>query len=101
VLTVLFFLHFFVCIPGSKTENLDIGPILMKRLQVLGSTLRSRDKEYHARLRTAFEQEVLPAILDGRVKVVIDSVFSWNQIADGHKRMEDAGNVGKMIATVD
>ena len=35
---------------GSKVDDVDIGPILYKRLRIEGSTLRSRSAEYQADL---------------------------------------------------
>ena len=35
---------------GSKVNDVDIGPILYKRLRIEGSTLRSRSAEYQADL---------------------------------------------------
>ena len=50
---------------GAIGENLSLGPLLMKRLQVRGTTLRARPLEQKAQATRAFEKSVLPHIASG------------------------------------
>lgn len=59
---------------GTSVENADIRPILLKRLTIEGSTLRSRDTEYQGKIRAKLE-EYLPDFESGKLKVVIDTVL--------------------------
>lgn len=86
---------------GANIENLNLGPILFKRLQFVGSTLRSRDASYQGLLRDKFNEIALPKLADGTFKVVIDTVDSWKNITKMHKRMESNATTGKLICIVD
>ncbi|KAJ7366359.1 hypothetical protein DFH08DRAFT_834145 [Mycena albidolilacea] len=89
---------------GPVVESLNLGPILMKRLRIQGSTLRSRTPQYQADLIARFEKEVLQHITgekgDGPIKTYIHKVYSWNDIQDAHREMESNSNSGKIIAEV-
>lgn len=81
---------------GSKAE-VDLGPLLFKRLTLTGSTLRARPVEMKARLARALEAEVLPLLAAGRARPVIDSVFPFDQVARAHARMDGGSHVGKIV----
>ena len=85
---------------GAIVEKCSLIKILLKRLQIIGSTLRSRSVEYKIRLTQAFVQNILPAFEDGRLKPVIDSVFDWKDVAQAHQHMEANLNMGKIILKI-
>jgi len=80
-------------------ENVDIGLLLYKRARVEGSTLRSRDEEYQGKLRDKLE-EYLPLFEEGKFKIYVDTVLSWEEIVKAHKMMEGNETKGKIICTV-
>jgi putative PIG3 family NAD(P)H quinone oxidoreductase len=86
---------------GGIAESVDLGRILTKRLQITGTTLRSRPEEYKIRLTRDFAEFALIRLADGRLKPVVDSVFPWTQVADAHARMEANQNAGKIVLTID
>lgn len=81
---------------GSRA-NLDLGPLLFKRLTLTGSTLRARPVEMKARLARALEAEVMPLLAAGEARPVIDSVFPFDQVARAHARMDGGAHVGKIV----
>ncbi|WP_287880696.1 NAD(P)H-quinone oxidoreductase [Aquitalea sp.] len=83
---------------GGKTE-LNLGLVLMKRLSIIGSTLRSQPLSVKAPLAQALVHTILPAILDGSLKTTVDSCFPWQQAADAHAHMEANANLGKVVLT--
>jgi len=83
---------------GSKTE-LNLGLLLVKRLSLIGSTLRSQPLAAKARLAQALEREVLPALLAGQLQQTLDSSYPWQQAADAHAHMEANANLGKVVLT--
>lgn len=85
---------------GSVAQSVDLGQILKKRLQINGTTLRGRSVDYKTRLTRAFAESGLDKLASGRLKPVIDSVFSWDKVADAHTRMEANRNTGKIILMV-
>ncbi|MCY3647151.1 MAG: NAD(P)H-quinone oxidoreductase [Chloroflexi bacterium] len=82
---------------GADLENASLGPLLMKRLQVRGTTLRARPLEQKAAATRAFEKSVLPHIASGRIKVVVDSVYPLAEAAAAQAYMEANANFGKIV----
>ncbi|KAI5858452.1 hypothetical protein BZA05DRAFT_440108 [Tricharina praecox] len=86
---------------GAIAKEINIAPILFKRLRIEGTTLRSREVEYQRVLRDKVVEEALPGLTDGGFKVFIEKVFSWKDIRDAHKLMESNQTQGKIICLVD
>jgi putative PIG3 family NAD(P)H quinone oxidoreductase len=82
---------------GAELEGASLGPLLMKRLQVRGTTLRARPLEQKAAATRAFEKSVLPHIGSGRIKVVVDSVYPLREAAAAQAHMEANANFGKIV----
>ncbi|WP_174875118.1 NAD(P)H-quinone oxidoreductase [Vogesella oryzae] len=82
---------------GGMQGNLNLGLLLVKRLKIIGSTLRSQPEAVKARLAAALEQQVLPALLDGRAQVTLDSIYPLAAVADAHHYMEENRNLGKVV----
>lgn len=86
---------------GSVCKDVDIAPILFKRLRIEGTTLRSRDPEYQGMLRDKFVDLALDAIKEKKMKIFIEKVFNWKNIREAHKMMESNTTMGKLICVVD
>ena len=85
---------------GSRV-TLDLRSIMMKRLLVTGSTLRSRSIEEKSSLARAVEQEIWPLFNSGQIRPVIDSTFPLAQAADAHRLMESGRHIGKILLEID
>ena len=81
---------------GSKVE-INLMPIMLKRLIYTGSTLRSRPDTFKAEIARQLKEQVWPKIESGEVKPRIDRTFPLTEAAEAHKLMESAGHVGKII----
>jgi len=86
---------------GSRLNEVSIADILRKRLQITGSTLRSRTLTYKKHLTQAFWTFAEKYFQSGEIKPVLDSVYDWEQVTKAHLRMEQNLNAGKIILTVD
>ena len=86
---------------GLNVEQLNLGMLLRKRLQIVGTTLRSRDREYKIRLTRDFVKKILPGFLDGTYRPVVDTIFSWEEAAEAHRHMEANLNMGKIILSME
>ena len=84
---------------GPRVE-LDLRPLMMKRLTHTGSTLRPRSPAEKAVIADALREKVWPLLAEGRCKPVIDSVFPLAEAARAHARMESSKHVGKIVLTV-
>ena len=84
---------------GAKA-NIDLRPIMMKRLTHTGSTLRPRTVAEKAAIARALETKVWPLLAAGRCKPVIDSLFALRDAAKAHARMQSSQHIGKIVLTV-
>ncbi|MFP3943369.1 MAG: NAD(P)H-quinone oxidoreductase [Alphaproteobacteria bacterium] len=83
---------------GAKVE-LDLLPVMLKRLTLTGSTLRARALEEKAQIAGALRREVWPLLEAGRVGPVMDSRFPLAEAAAAHARMESGAHIGKIVLT--
>ena len=81
---------------GSKVE-VNLMPVMLKRLTYTGSTLRTRPASFKARIATELEAQVWPHIESGRIRVVTHRTFPLADAAQAHAMMESAGHVGKIL----
>ena len=81
---------------GHRVE-LDLRPIMMKRLVLTGSTLRPRLADEKARLARAVEEHVWPWVADRRVRPVIARTFPLREAAAAHAAVEENRHVGKIV----
>eukprot|EP00842_Homolaphlyctis_polyrhiza_P005526 jgi/Hompol1/5975/HPOL_002131-RA len=85
---------------GATLESTNLGLILRKRLQINGSTLRSRSFGYQIELRNRFVEDCLPLFLNGTLKPIIDRTYDWTEISDAHRHMESNTSIGKIVVRV-
>jgi NADPH:quinone reductase len=83
---------------GSKVE-IDLMPVMLKRLTLTGSTLRIRDAAFKAGLAAVLRQKVWPLLEAGTVKPVIDRVLPLAEAAAAHRHMESSRHIGKIVLT--
>jgi NADPH:quinone reductase len=83
----------------SSLAKVDFRKLMMKRLHYTGSTLRARSVAAKGMLANAVEAKVLPLLLDGRFRTVVDSTFPLEQAAEAHRRMEAGHHIGKIVLT--
>lgn len=85
---------------GVMLENLNLYPILTKRLSIKGTTLRSRSLSYKQKLIKSFLQSFSTELKIGAVTPVIDRVFDWAEISEAHSYMETNKNKGKIVLKI-
>ena len=81
---------------GSKIEG-DLMRLMLKRLTITGSTMRSRPDAEKARLAAAIEQNIWPLIEKGAFKPVIDARFPLAQAESALARMQEGAHSGKIV----
>ncbi len=80
--------------------DLNLMRLMLKRLTLTGSTLRSRSVEEKARIARAVENSVWPWIEAGKLKPLIDSTFSLNEAEAAHARLQGGAHAGKIVLTI-
>jgi len=81
---------------GPKVE-LNLAPIMMKRLTVTGSTLRPRTVEQKGAIAAALRRVVWPLLEKKTVKPVIYRTFPLAEAAAAHRLMETSEHIGKIV----
>jgi NADPH2:quinone reductase len=84
---------------GTKSE-LNMVPVMMKRLTLTGSTLRARTVAQKAAVADAMRQNVWPLIAAGKVKPVIFKTFPFAEASEAHRLMETSNHIGKIVLTM-
>ncbi len=84
---------------GPKAE-INLLPVMLKRLTIIGSTLRARDDHFKAAIAKQLLEKVWPLLASGTIKPVIHSTFALSDAAKAHQLMESSLHIGKIILTV-
>ncbi|MEE8370723.1 MAG: NAD(P)H-quinone oxidoreductase [Sphingomonadales bacterium] len=85
---------------GGVESQLNMAPVMRKRLTITGSTLRARSNAFKGRIAASLRQKVWPLIEEGAIKPPVDSIFPLAEAAKAHQRMEDGAHMGKIILKV-
>lgn len=81
---------------GSRVE-VNLMPVMLKRLQITGSTLRARPAAFKAELTAAVESAVWPWLEEGKIAPVIHATYPAAEAAQAHRVMEASEHIGKLI----
>ncbi len=84
---------------GGSSAEVDFMPLLLKRLSLIGSTLRARSLEDKKAIAKSLEHHIWPLITDAKIKPVIDKCFRLEQAAEAHTYMEEGKHIGKIVLT--
>ena len=81
---------------GPKAQ-MNLLPIMLKRLTVTGSTLRPRSVAVKASIADALRARVWPLLEAGKVRPVIHSTFPLAEASEAHRLMETSQHIGKIV----
>ena len=85
---------------GGLKAQVNMGPVLQRRLWITGSTLRARSVAEKAAIAQAVHQKVWPLLEAGKVRVLIHATYPLAQAAEAHRVMESSEHIGKLVLTV-
>tara|TARA_A100001011_G_C14299143_1_gene839931 strand:- start:1016 stop:1984 length:969 start_codon:yes stop_codon:yes gene_type:complete len=85
---------------GGMESPVNLGLLLMKRLRIIGSTLRSQSDAAKTALMGDLQEKLWPLFACGDIIPVIDSVFSIEEADKGQQWVSGNQTVGKVILTV-
>lgn len=83
---------------GSRVE-INLMPIMLKRLTYTGSTLRPRSKAFKAQIAADLHEKVWPLFKSGQFKTLTHATFAFSDVQAAHEMMEKAGHRGKILLT--
>jgi putative PIG3 family NAD(P)H quinone oxidoreductase len=85
---------------GGAKSQINMGPVLQRRLWITGSTLRARSIAEKAAIAGAVQQHVWPLLEAGTVRVLVHATFPLQQASKAHRVMESSSHIGKLVLTV-
>jgi len=85
---------------GAKAKEVKLGPIMMKRLTITGSTMRARSTAEKAQIAAELQQHVAPLWEKGQCLPMIFKTYKFDQIQEAHKAMDLGDHVGKIVIEV-
>ncbi|HVK91828.1 MAG TPA: NAD(P)H-quinone oxidoreductase [Mycoplana sp.] len=86
---------------GAVAEKANLGPILTRRLRVMGSAMRPRTAAEKQAIRDELLQKVWPHLDSGRVAPVIQAVLPFTEVAAAHAMLEKGEHIGKVVISFD
>lgn len=86
-----------VGLTAGATTPFNMGVLLVKRLTIIGTTLRGRPLEEKIAVARDLSEHIVPLFDAGRLKPVVDRVFSFAEIQAAHKLMESNKTFGKIV----
>lgn len=85
---------------GGSRAQINLTPVLQRRLTLTGSTLRPRTPDQKGAIAHALESRVWPLLEDGRVGPVVHRTFPLAEAADAHRLLESGEVIGKLVLVV-
>jgi putative PIG3 family NAD(P)H quinone oxidoreductase len=84
---------------GAKAE-ISLAQLMMKRLQVLGSTLRARPDLEKAGIVTGLMNQFAGDLESGKIGPVVDRVLPLDQAPEAHRVIKASEHFGKVVLSV-
>jgi NADPH2:quinone reductase len=85
---------------SGMQAQVNFGIMLMKRLSLLATTLRSRSADEKGAIRDAVRHEVWPLIEAGKIKPIVAKTFPLAEAQAAHHLMKSSSHIGKILLTV-
>jgi NADPH:quinone reductase-like Zn-dependent oxidoreductase len=82
---------------GGPTAQLNMAPMLTKRLTITASTLRARTPEEKGEIARAVRANVWPLLESGAVRPVVHATFPLTSAAEAHRLIESSRHIGKIV----
>ena len=85
---------------GGAKAQINLNPILQRRLTLTGSTLRPRSVEEKGALARELEAHVWPLLEAGTIRPVVAKTFPLEKAAEAHRLLEAGQVIGKLVLIV-
>jgi len=84
---------------GSKVD-VDLMNVMLKRLTLTGSTLRSRPVAFKSLITSDLEAKVWPMFNNGSIKTLTHKVFDMEDVVEAHQMMQASTHTGKILLSI-
>jgi putative PIG3 family NAD(P)H quinone oxidoreductase len=85
---------------GGARATLDLAVLMIKRQQIIGSTLRARPVEEKQAIVEGFEQTFGSSLAAGRLRPVVHRVLPLAEAGEAHRIVAASEHFGKVILSV-
>ncbi|HUO55681.1 MAG TPA: NAD(P)H-quinone oxidoreductase [Rhodoblastus sp.] len=85
---------------GSKVKDFDFMAVMLKRLTLTGSTLRSRPLAAKTAIAAALGEKVWPLLDSGAIKPFVHATFPLEDARAAHELMESSAHLGKIVLRI-
>jgi putative PIG3 family NAD(P)H quinone oxidoreductase len=89
-----------IALQNGIKADINLLPVMLKRLSITGSTLRARNTDFKAAIAQQLQKNVWPLLATGQIKPIIHQTFPLAEAAKAHALMESSQHIGKIILTV-
>jgi NADPH2:quinone reductase len=90
-----------VGLTAGRRAELDMGVVLAKRLQIVGTVLRARPLEEKIELARELSERVVPLFESRRLRPVVELVLPFCRMREAHETLERGETFGKVVVTVE
>ncbi|WP_105101420.1 NAD(P)H-quinone oxidoreductase [Microbulbifer pacificus] len=84
---------------GARVE-VNMLPVMLKRLTLTGSTLRPQRPEVKAAIARDLLEQVWPLVATGKIRPQIAATFPLADVAAAHRLMESSNHIGKIVLEI-
>ncbi|MEG3125956.1 NAD(P)H-quinone oxidoreductase [Sphingomonas sp. GB1N7] len=82
---------------GRGAAPLPMDRLLFRRLEIMGSVMKSRTAAEKAEMTRRFADRWMPALASGAINPIVAKVFPLAAAAEAHVAMEAGGHIGKLV----
>ena len=86
-----------IALQGGPKVEMNLLPIMLKRLTLTGSTLRPRTVAQKAMIAHSLREKVWPLLESGKVRPIVHATFPLAQASEAHRMMESSQHIGKIV----
>ncbi|CDZ92990.1 NAD(P)H-quinone oxidoreductase [Pseudomonas saudiphocaensis] len=86
---------------GGRKGELDFGALLAKRVNLIGSTLRSRDADDKAELMAELKEKVWPLLASGQLSPRLERIFPIGDVEAAFETLASNTVSGKVALVID
>ena len=88
-----------IAVQGGAQSKFDAAQLMLRRLTITGSTLRSRSLAFKASIARSLCRFVWPWIESGLLKPVVFRQYAVAEVVSAHRLMESHEHIGKLVLT--
>lgn len=85
---------------GGATASVPLGLMMMKRLRIIGSTLRGRSIAAKSTVMDELQARVWPLLASGDIEPTIEQVFPIEEAGEAHRLIASDQTFGKVVLAI-